>query len=434
MNASLRPFAQTTALSLDRPLSIALLGYRSHPHVGGQGIYLKYLSRALTQLGHKVDVLSGPPYPELDSGVGLIKIPSLDLYSADNHLTALRPRHLRSFTDTFEWWSMATGGFAEPYTFSRRVARYLRQCPQRYDVIHDNQTLGYGLLALQQDGFPLVTTIHHPITRDRQLAIEAAPTLGYKLLARRWYSFVGMQKQVARRLRHLVTVSEFSRQDIAAQFDRPAEGIEVITNGIDTQLFSPPPHPQRVPGRILTTTSSDQAIKGFGVLLHALQHLRTTLPEAHLIVVGKLDPGGSNQKLLEQLGLVPYVTFKPALSDAELVNEYSKTSVAVCPSLYEGFGLPAAEAMSCGVPLISSDGGALPEVVGRAGLLVPAGHSPALSEALLSVLTQPALAQKLSSAGRQRIKQNFCWQNVAQQMTFYYQQQLLAQPLCKPLI
>ncbi len=406
-------------------LRIALLGYRSHPHVGGQGIYLKYLSRALLQLGHKVDVLSGPPYPELDAGVRLVKIPSLDLYATPNHIRALRWRHLRSFSDLIEWWSMATGGFAEPYTFGRRVARYLREHRDDYDVVHDNQSLCYGLLQLQRVGLPVVATVHHPITRDRDLALQEASGWGHRLLIRRWYSFLKMQEKVVRELNHVVTVSECSRRDIAVEFGRAEARTDVIGNGVDTDLFRPHPDISREPGRIITTTSSDQPLKGFGILLEALQQVRAQRPDAHLVVIGKLQPDGRNQRLLRQLGLEGCVSFRSGISDMELVHEYARASVAVCPSLYEGFGLPAAEAMSCGVPLVSSAGGALPEVVGDAGILVPAGDATALAEGIAKVLGNRVLAQALMQMGRQRIVREFCWNRVATRLTDYYWQDVL---------
>lgn len=412
--------ADAAPASCPPALRIALLGYRSHPHVGGQGIYLKYLSRALLQLGHQVDVLSGPPYPELDPGVRLVKIPSLDLYATPNHIRALRWRHLRSFSDLIEWWSMATGGFAEPYTFGRRVARYLREHRDDYDLVHDNQSLCYGLLQLQRLGLPVVATVHHPITRDRDLALQEASGWGHRLLIRRWYSFLKMQEKVVRELNHVVTVSECSRRDIAVEFGRAEARTEVIGNGVDTDLFRPHPEISREPGRIITTTSSDQPLKGFGVLLEALQQVRSLRPDAHLVVIGKLQPEGRNQRLLRQLELEGCVSFRSGISDLELVQEYARASVAVCPSLYEGFGLPAAEAMSCGVPLVSSAGGALPEVVGDAGILVPAGDATALAEGIAKVLGNRVLAQALMQMGRQRIVREFCWNRVATRLTDYY--------------
>lgn len=411
---------------MSKPLRIALLGYRSHPHVGGQGIYIKYLSRALSDLGHCVHVLSGPPYPQLDPRVKLIKIPSLDLYSVmPNHLRALRWRHLRSWSDFFEWWSMATGGFAEPYTFGRRVVRYLANKRNHYDIIHDNQSLCYSLLALQKAGWPVIATVHHPITRDRQLALADAVTLGQRLLTRRWYSFMAMQTHVIRRLRHVVTVSQASRIDIANEFGCDVDTITVLGNGIDTDLFCPRTHIDRQPGRLMTTTSSDQPLKGFAILLHALKQVRMRQPATELHVIGKLQPDGRNAQLLTELKLQNCVHFKSGLSDTQLVDEYARASVAVCPSLYEGFGLPAAEAMSCGVPLVSSDGGALREIVGDGGVLVPAGDSRALAAALLQVLEQPDIAQALMIRGRQRVEQHYCWHQVASALSRYYKQCLL---------
>ena len=177
------------------PLNIALLGYRSNPYSGGQGIYLHYLSKALLEAGHRVDVISGPPYPHLVPGVRLIKLPSLDLYNEPNHVTALRWKHLKSFTDTFEYFDMLTGGFPEPYTFGRRLTKYFRAMKPAYDIIHDNQSLCYGTLALQRD-YPLVTTVHHPITSDRELALASATGRREKLLIKRWHSFIGMQRSV----------------------------------------------------------------------------------------------------------------------------------------------------------------------------------------------------------------------------------------------
>ena len=155
-----------------KPLKICLLGYRSHPYGGGQGVYINYLSKALVEAGHAVDVISGPPYPILDPRVRLIEMPSLDLFA--NGLGSLRLHHMRSMSNIIEWLSKLTGGFSEPYTFGRRVVKYLRKHGHQYDLIHDNQSLSYGMLELQRMGLPLVTTLHHPITSDLRIAIRAA--------------------------------------------------------------------------------------------------------------------------------------------------------------------------------------------------------------------------------------------------------------------
>lgn len=406
-------------------LRICLLGYRSHPHVGGQGVYLHYLSKALVEAGHEVDVISGPPYPELDPRVRLIELPSLNLYAAPNHVRALRWHHLKSFTDTYEWWTMLTGGFGEPYTFGRRLVKYFANYGCPYDIIHDNQSLCYGLLQLQQRGLPVVATVHHPITRDRDLAVAAAPDWGHRLLVKRWYDFLAMQKKVVRRLDHLLTVSHQSRRDIAEAFGRPLENIHVIPNGIDVKLFKPMPQIARDPLQLITTASSDQPLKGLSVLLRALASLRTEYPALRLLVIGKLKAAGMTERELQQLDLTSCVTFTTGLKSEEIVAHYAASAVAVVPSLYEGFGLPAGEAMACGVPLICSDGGALPEVVGQAACLVKAGDAEGLAAAIKNLLANPALRDSLGSAGRAHMVRQFSWKTVAQQMENFYRKILL---------
>ncbi|MFL0811426.1 MAG: glycosyltransferase family 4 protein [Agarilytica sp.] len=401
-----------------RALNIALLGYRSAPFVGGQGIYLKYLSKALVDLGHSVDVYSGPPYPELDSDVRLIKVPSLDLFAQESHVRALRPKHLLSYTDFIEWWSMLSGGFAEPYTFGRRVEKLLGH--HNYDIIHDNQSLCFGLLKLQAQGKKVVSTIHHPIHRDLETALASAPSWGDKLLVKRWYSFLRMQNKVAKKLKHVVTVSKASQNDIEKYFTLSKTQTQVVPNGIDTEVFTPLSEVERIPYRIITTASSDQPIKGLNILLDAFSKLKNRYPQAHIRIIGKFKKDGHNQQRLHELGLVDHVSFVSGISTQELVKEYAQASVMVCPSLYEGFGLPLGEAMACEVPAISSDGGALPEVAGKAAHVVPAGSSDALAEKLKTVFDNSNDALNLGKQGRQHILEHFSWKRVAEQLTQYY--------------
>lgn len=420
------PFPGGYPADHSRPLKIALLGYRSHPHVGGQGVYIKYLSRVLAAQGHHVDVFSGPPYPHLDPAVTLVKVPSLDLYSVmPKHIRALRPRHLLSWSDFFEWWSMATGGFAEPYTFGRRLLK-TQLTTDRYDVVHDNQSLNYALLKMQSMGTRVVATVHHPINRDLELALQDAPDWGHRLLVKRWYSFLAMQEKVAQRLTHVVTVSKTSQQDICNYWQMDSASIQVIPNGVDTQLFCPRPEILRRPLRILTTTSSDQPLKGFASLLHALLRVREVFGDVHLRVIGQLKPDGRNQCLLRDLGLDGCVSFRSQLSDTALSEEYAKAQVAVCPSLYEGFGLPAIEAMASGVPLVCSDGGALREVVGEGGHLFPAGCSTSMADGILRVLSDPSYADELTLRGLRRVQKRYSWDAVGEQMVTYYRRMISA--------
>lgn len=405
-----------------KPLRIALLGYRSQPYGGGQGVYLRYLSKGLVDAGHKVDVISGPPYPHLDPRVRLIELPSLDLF--ENGLTSLRPRHLRSMTNVIEWTSKLTGGFAEPYTFGRRAVKYLREHGSEYDLIHDNQSLSWGMLELQRMGVPLVTTVHHPITSDLRIALNAARNAWERLLIRRWHSFLNMQKKVVKQLHNVVTVSDCSRQDIARDFGIQPAGISLVYNGIDTDVFRPLEGVERRPLRLMATCSADAPLKGTRYLLRAYAKLLQTYPELELLLVSKPQPGGKTEKLVKKLGLEDKIQFVSGISTEQMVKYYAEASVAVVPSVYEGFGLPAGEAMACGVPVVSTDGGALPEVVGDAGVIVPVKNVDAMASAIDQLLCDPARRATLGQAGRERILEKFCWQVCAREMSDYYRQVL----------
>ncbi len=400
-----------------RSLRIAILGYRSHPFGGGQGIYIKYLSKALVEAGHQVDVISGEPYPHLDARVNLIKLPGLNLY--ENGLLSLRPKHLTSYANIVEWLSKLTGGFAEPYAFGRRANAYLKKHGKQYDLIHDNQCLAYGMLAIQQRQ-PLITTLHHPITSDLQLALDACQTAWQRLLVRRWHSFLHMQGNVVRKLQHIITVSERSQTDIAKAFGINARDIHLIYNGIDTEEFCPRAHIQRNPWRLMATASADQPLKGLRYLIEAYAKLLPEYPQLELLVVGKPREGGPTQQLLRDLNVEDKVRFVSGISTEQMVDYFAEASIAVVPSLYEGFGLPAGEAMACEVPVIAAQGGALPEVVGDAGIQVPTADSDAIAEAIKILLENPEKRQQLGTAGRQRILQTFSWQVAAKSLTEFY--------------
>lgn len=406
---------------IDQPkLKICLLGYRSNPYSGGQGIYLKFLSKALVERGHRVDVISGEPYPELDDRVRLIKLPGMNLFETDNHVTALRPRHLLSYTDFVEWFSMLTGGFAEPYTFGRRLVQYFKRHRPDYDIVHDNQSLCYGTLQLQKMGVPLLTTIHHPITSDLRIALQSAENWKMRLLVRRWHSFLRMQKKVVRQLDNLVTVSEASRTDIATDFSVPEQSLKIVHNGIDTEAFKPLPHIQREPHTVMATASADAPLKGLDYLIHAIAQLQSELPDLKLNVLGRLKEDGDTAKLIKRLHVGHRVHFHSGLTTEEVAELYARATCAVVPSIYEGFGLPAGEAMACGVPIISTDGGALPEVVGDAGITVPTRDAGAIASAIRVMLDDDTLRDKFASRGRQRILDKFSWAVAAEEMEKLY--------------
>ncbi|MBR7620128.1 glycosyltransferase family 4 protein [Phenylobacterium sp. 20VBR1] len=396
------------------PLRIAFLSYRSDPRVGGQGVYLSQAAAALARRGHSVDILSGPPYPDVPEGVTLIKLPSLDLYNQPhNGHRALRWRHLLSWTDTAEYFGHWLGKFMEPWTFGRRAAKYLRAHRRDYDVVLDNQSLSSGLLDIERAGLPVVGVIHHPIRRDLELALAAQPEWGMRALTRQWYSFLKMQERVAPRLHEIILPSQAAANDVAACLDVDPAAMNVIHLGIDQDTFKPQPDIRRRDNRILTTASADVPLKGLKHLIEAYCALLERYPRLELVVIGKLREGPTAE-LLDDLNLLDRVSFIHDLSNDEMAEQYARATICVTPSLYEGFGLPAAEAMSCGAPVVVTDGGSLPEVVGDAGVVVPKGDSAALARAIGALLDDPARRADLGAAARQRARKAFSWDRAAE--------------------
>lgn len=406
-------------------MRIALLSYRSKPHCGGQGVYVRHLSRELALLGHDVEIFSGQPYPDLDqvaldAGVKLTKVPSLGLYEEPNPFRTPRPGEYRDWIDLLEVGAMWTASFGEPLTFSLRMARLLRKRRDDFDIVHDNQCLGYGLLDIQRTGFPLIATIHHPITRDRTLAVKAAK--GWrKITAWRWHSFLRMQGRVSRRIPELLTVSRSSEVDIRKAFDIPSGRITTIPLGVDTEVFQP--SVDRLPGRIVCVASADAPLKGVSYLLEAVAKLSAER-DVELVLVSKLDPGGPSAKMIDDLAIADRVRVVKGLSDEELAQLLASAEVACVPSLYEGFSLPAVEAMSCGTPLVATRAGAIPEVVGtaeEAAVLVPPRDSGKLAQAIGRLLDDADLRRRLGAGGRARVEERYSWAAVAAKTAAHYE-------------
>ncbi len=402
---------------LNRPLRIALLSYRSKPHCGGQGVYVRHLSRELDALGHHVEVFSGQPYPDLDPGPLLREIPSLDLYRDGDPFRTPRWHEYRGWPDVLETVMMWGGAFPEPLTFSLRALRVLTARAADFDVVHDNQGLGYGMLGVRRLGLPLVTSIHHPISVDKRIDLASAGRLS-RLSRRRWYGFVRMQARVARRLagqsgvcgsEPLITVSESSKRDICRDFRVPAERVRIIPLGVDTRVFRPR-EAARVPGRIIAVTSADSAIKGVATLLRAVGKLATDR-DAHLVIVGK--PAPVTERLAAQLSLGDRITFTHGLDDEAFSALLASAETAVVPSLYEGFSLPAVEHMASGTPLVASRTGALPEVTGDAAVLVTPGDAEELAAVLRRLHDSPAERSARGDLALDRVRERFAWPAVA---------------------
>jgi glycosyltransferase involved in cell wall biosynthesis len=400
---------------MPRPLRIAWLTYRGNPLSGGQGVYTRYMARELTALGHEVTVFSGMPYPQLDPGTALEQVPGLDLYAEPHPFRPPAPWEFRTRHDVGEFLLYCTGMFPEPISWSWRIRDHLRDRVGDFDIVHDNQCLGPGIHGLIDDGHTVLATVHHPITKDRDLDLAATPNPLRRVLQRRWYSFLGPQIKVVQRLPYLVTVSHSSADDIARDLAARPESLRVVPVGVDTEIFHPEPTVARVPGRIMVTTSSDVPLKGLVPLLEALAKLRTERDDAHLVVVG--SPRARVVETIDRLSLGPAIRFERGIDDARLRHLYAEAEVAVVPSLYEGFSLPAVEAMACGVPLVATTGGALPEVAGPSEetcLLVPPGDAGALAAALGRALGDPPLRARLAAAGRARVLERFTWRATAE--------------------
>jgi len=394
-------------------LRIALLSYRSKPHCGGQGVYVRHLSRELAALGHSVEVFSGQPYPELDPGpqgapgVLLREVPSLDLYRDEDPFRTPRLGEYRDWADVLETAMMWGGAFPEPLTFSFRALRTLATRRADFDVVHDNQGLGYGMLGLRRLGLPLVTSIHHPISVDRRIDLAALRGMD-KLSRRRWYGFVRMQARVARRAGPLITVSASSKQDICRDFGVAPQNVHVIPLGVDTRAFRP--GRDRVPGRIVAVASADSPIKGTSTLLRAIAKL-VTERDIHLVVVGKAAP--DTERLVRQLSIADRVTFTHGLADDAYAALLGSAEIAVVPSLYEGFSLPAVEHMASGTPLVASRTGALPEVTGDAAPLVRPGDAEELASVLRRLHDSPGERAEWSERAVRRVSERFAWSAVA---------------------
>jgi glycosyltransferase involved in cell wall biosynthesis len=396
------------------PLRIAYLTYRGKPHVGGQGVYTRHLTKALVDLGHSVEVFGGQPYPVLDDRITMHKLPSLDLFNDQYPGRIPGYWEIKTWPDFVEAVRLFRGQFAEPLTFSKRVYGELKTRVNDFDLVHDNQCLGYDILKIEKI-IPTIVTLHHPITRDRELEMTHAATPKRRRSLKRWYSFVEMQGEVASKMPRIVVVSENSINDIHKDMGVSRDRMRLVPVGVDPDLFKPMPNVARKPGQLITTASADVALKGLSFLLEAMAQLRAQGREIRLTIIGKPRPGHS-MDLIESLGLKPYIDFVSGVPDERIVELYAEAELAVVPSLYEGFSLPAIEAMSTGICLVATDGGALPEVTGTDNdtvLQCPAADAPALAATIARGLDSAELRARVGEAGRQRVVERWSWRHCA---------------------
>ncbi|MEO6126415.1 MAG: glycosyltransferase family 4 protein [Ilumatobacteraceae bacterium] len=417
----------SSAMDPDGPLRIAYLTYRGKPNVGGQGVYTRHLTRALADLGHSIEVFAGQPYPILDDRVPMHKLPSLDIFNDQYPGRLPAYWEMKSKEDVLETAQYLTGTFSEPLAFSARAYKELKQRTRDFDLVHDNQCLGYSILSIEKI-IPTIVTLHHPITKDRELEMSHAANWRKRRSVGRWYGFVKMQGRVASRLPRIVVVSENSIKDINADMGVSLDRMRLVPVGVDPDLFKPHPEVTRIPGRMITTASADVALKGLSYLLEAMAKLRTER-DVTLTIIGKPRTGHSSD-LIDRLGLRPHINFVSGVTDERIVELYAEAELAVVPSLYEGFSLPAIEAMCTGTPLVATDGGALPEVTGKDGETVfqcKAGDAEGLAAQIRLALDNPELRARIGEAGRQRVVERWSWKHCAK-LTVDQYREVLAMP------
>lgn len=416
-----------TFVDISGPLRIAYLTYRGKPHVGGQGVYSRHLTKALVDLGHHVEVYGGQPYPILDPRVTMHELPSLDIFNDEHPGRFPAYWELNNWPNIIEAAQLLKGTFGEPLAFSIRAYRALRVRASDFDIVHDNQCLGTGILKIEKL-IPTVVTLHHPITKDRKLEMEHAQNFWKSRGIGRWYSFVKMQGKVASKMPRIVVVSENSILDIHTDMGVSLDRMRLVPVGVDPELFTPLPHIARRKDHLITTASADVALKGLSYLLEAVAKLRTER-DVHLTIIGRARKGASAE-LIDELGLRDCISFVSDVSDERIVELYAESELAVVPSLYEGFSLPAIEAMSTGTCLVATTGGALPEVTGRDNetvLSCPPGDVEGLAAAIRRGLDDPSLRQRIGVAGRKRVVDRWSWRHCAE-LTVEQYREVLAMP------
>ena len=397
---------------MKKPLKIAILSYRSAPFGGGQGIYVYELSKALNNIGHNVDVISGPPYPELIADIELIKLPGLNLFSTFKFRERLKiffHTKNKSLDDWYEFSSTLMGGFPELQTFGNRAKIFLSD--KNYDAVIDNQSISFGMIDIQKSK-PLIEIMHHPISKDYFYDLKFARGLVQRLSKIRWFSFLKMQKKVAKQIKVVVTPSLNSKQDIHHDFKVPMQNIQVIPNGIDFNIFCPLPNIVPRANGVITTASADVPLKGLDFSLHAIARLKSEYPDINLTVIGSPRAEGHTERLIKKLKLEEQVSFKTNLTKEEITHEYANSSVAVVSSLYEGFGFPVGEAMACATPLVATNVASIPEITGSFAQLIPAEDAEAIYLGIKNIFQSPQKYKIQAELGREHIIENFNWTKI----------------------
>jgi glycosyltransferase involved in cell wall biosynthesis len=403
--------------------------YQGNMYSGGQGVYLYYLTRELARMGHDVHVIAGAPYPKLAEGVTAHNIIDYSYWTYHHYKKdwvfnrdPLSYFHPWNF---YEFYSTRIALSSLLTNFSVRAYMKLNELSKehRFDIVHDNQTLSYGVWAMQQSGYPLVATIHHPLSYDLKNAMRQARTVYERARRVLWSPWV-MQEFVARRLERVIVVSETSRADVEAAFRLPPEKVRTVYNGVDTDTFRPLPGVERQRDKLLYVGNSEDRNKGARFFLEALNLLKDEMDFRVTFVDNHKHNLKMAPKLVNEFGLNSIVEFTGRVPTEELVRHYNEARMFVTSSVHEGFGLPLAEAMACGTPVLGTQIGAYEEIVrhGESGWLVPPRDSRALADAIRMMWNDASLRQRLAEGGRKRVREKFNWRKAAEETLAVYEE------------
>jgi len=392
-------------------MRICLLCNRGNMYSGGQGVYIHYLSKEYRKLGHEVDIIVGPPYPYIEDGARVHRIPNLNLFeSQKNFLSKSKPFQVFKPLNLYEVAAVRMGMFPEMFTFGMRSYLKLREMmkQRKFDIIHDNQTLAYGNLLMKTLKTPIVATVHHPLSIDRNSDLTHTKSFKQKWGRIMFYPFF-MQNIVTKRMDRVITVSNSSAQKAKQAFKISDDKLRVVYNGVDTEKFRVRGDVEKEPSSLIVATNTRDRNKGIIYLLQALTQMRG---QVKLTIVDEKPPLNDYAPgLVKEYGLEDMVTFTGRLKHGEVAKQYAAAQIAVSPSVYEGFGLPAAEAMACGVPVVGTTAGALPEVIADnvTGILVPPKNPQALAAAIKTLIGDAELRRKMGIAGVERVNRLFTW-------------------------
>ena len=405
-------------------MRVLFLCYRGNPYCGGQGIYLYHLTRELSKNGVEVDVLVGPPYPDpMEDWAWVQKMECLNLWMINTRsLPYEKLLRIWSPWNFLDYFLTRFHIFPEMETFSLKAFFEMRDLhrERKYDLVHDIQCLGWGLLPMKGYNVPIISTVHHPLTRDRDADFLIDKTMWDKISTILFYP-LNMQRFVINKLDRVITSSYEGISELHKAFGVERDKVSVVYNGMDIDIFQNTGE-EREERSLLFVGNTEDHKKGMIYLFEAL----AMLPEdVHLTIVDEGPPKRlTAYAMIERMGLADRVTFTGKVEIDQLVHLYSTKTVLVMSSLYEGFGLPAAEAMACETPVVVTDAGALKEVVGDEGaaLLVPPKDPRALRDAILKVLDDTELRRRMGKIGRKRVEEHFAWPVAARNTLAVYEE------------